>query len=105
MTLAEVLQKGFIISYKGVNRKISLKEVALIYKGIKPAKMDRGLFKSISRELKKLLKQHKKGEMFHLSKMTNSLWNSLGGKGHKQKGATFKGKVHDNQEGDRKRTK
>jgi hypothetical protein len=95
MTLTEVLQKGFIVQHHGIKEKISMKDVVLVYKGIRPAKMDKELFRAISKELNKLLKEYKKGEMFHLSKMTNSLWESLGGLKHRQRGSTFKGKVHD----------
>lgn len=95
MKLGEVLEKGFIVSHGSIRKKISIKEVVLVYKGIRPHKMDKELFKSIRRELKKLLKEYKKGTLFHLSKMTNFLWNNLGGKGTKQKGATFKGTVHE----------
>jgi pantothenate kinase len=105
MTLTEVLQKGFIVRHHNINEKISMKDVVLVYKGIRPAKMDKELFKAISKELNKLLKEYKKGEMFHLSKMTNSLWENLGGLKHKQRGSTFKGSVHDKNKRNNKRTK
>ena len=95
MTLAEVLKQGLTVIHNDIHTKISIKNVALVYKGIRPAKMDKALFKSVRRELNKLLNEHKKGEIFHLSRMTNYLWESLGGKKSKQKSSTFKGKVND----------
>ena len=95
MTLTEVLQKGFTVIHNDINTKISIKDVALVYKGIRPAKMDKELFKAVRKELNRLLKEYKKGEIFHLSRMTNYLWESLGGKKGKQKSSTFKGIVND----------
>jgi len=94
MTLIEVLKQGLIVNNDNARIKISIKDTVLIYKGTRPTNMDKHLFKSVRRELNKLLKEHKKGEVFHLSKMAESLWYELGGRG-KQHGATFKGKVHD----------
>jgi hypothetical protein len=105
MKLGEVLQKGFIVQHHNINEKVSMKDVVLVYKGIRPAKMDKDLFKAIRQELKKLLKEHKKGEMFHLSKMTNTLWESLGGKKGRQRGSTFKGKVHEKNRRSKNRTR
>ena len=105
MTLADVLQKGFIVRHHNINEKISIKDVVLVYKGIRPAKMKKELFKAISKELNKLLKEYKRGDMFHLSRMSDSLWESLGGLKGKQKSSTFKGKVHDKVSKDSRRTK
>lgn len=89
MTLDRVLSSGFTVLYENKEKKISPKEISLIYKGIRPEGVDKELFKSVSKELKKLLKEYKKGEMVHLSKMSPSLWESLGGKRGLQKGATY----------------
>lgn len=89
MNLNVILSGGFSIIYKEQEKKISAKEVTLIYRGIRPKGIDKELFKSISRELKKFLKEYKRGELIHLAKMSPSLWESLGGKKGLQKGATY----------------
>jgi len=63
----------------------------IYYKGMRPRLMSYEDFVEIRRILKKELADYLDGELFHLSKVSNSIWKDYtGGKKIKQKGNTYR---------------
>jgi hypothetical protein len=64
---------------------------AIYYKGLRPRLMDSNDFRVISRILKKELAQYLKGQIMHLSKVSDKVWEKYTeGKKIKQRGKTYR---------------
>jgi uncharacterized protein YozE (UPF0346 family) len=64
---------------------------SIYYKGLRPRLMDSEDFRVISRILKKQLAQYLKGQLMHLSKVSDKVWEQYTeGKKVRQKGKTYK---------------
>lgn len=80
----------FLDGDKEIEYKVSLGDLELIFKGIRPDYIPKEYFKEISKLIKKELKNYRKGNMVHLSKVTDEVWKEYGTKGKKQRGFTYR---------------
>lgn len=70
--------------------EVSEDDILAIFKGNRPRNMSYGDFKQIQRTLKKELAQYLKGEIVHLSKVSDTVWDQYTkGKKIKQRGHTY----------------
>jgi hypothetical protein len=66
-------------------------DVLAIFRGLRPRNMSYDDFKAIQALLKKELAQYLKGQVVHLSKVSDSVWDRyVEGKKIKQRGNTYK---------------
>jgi len=72
------------------NLEVAEEDLLFIFKGMRPRLMDIDDFKAVRNQLQKELKQYLKGELIHLSKVTDEVWYDYC-KGYKsiQKGKTY----------------
>lgn len=80
--------------------ELDLKDIEMIFKGYRPRLISREDFKFISKVIKKEIGDYtKSGTLFHLSKVSDSLWHEYYDKGltkvHRQKGHTYKKGKHE----------